>query len=550
MGGDGMNCLDVLERDATLAALASTEFDLVVIGGGITGAGVLRDAGLRGLRTALIEAEDFASGTSSKSTKMIHGGLRYLAMAQVHVVREAARERKRVNLIAPHLAEPTWLTLPARNRLQWLMYVVGVNVYERLGQVRHDDRHFNISGRELAEHEPLIDQQRFPYACVYREYLTDDSRLVMGNVRAGTQEGGIAASRLKVTGLVKDDGRVTGVRATCAMTGQEVVVRGKSIVNAAGPWVESICRLDGLNAPKSMVLSKGIHIVVPRERLPLAQMVMTVTEDKRPVFVVPRGDVVYIGTTDSPWPQNDIWPTVSEDEVRYLYRPIARYFGIELKPADCLTTWAGLRPLIAQAGKSTKEISRRDEIWMSTSGLITIAGGKLTGYRKMAEDTVNKVCEVLDVDRLEPSGDTPLPGGDFSGSVDQMANDIARHYSIDAAQARRLVLLYGSETRDVLKLDPEPVTPGVDILRGEVKWAVRYEAAHTLEDVLYRRTRAALYQPTQVADAVAPVANLMAACLGWSPERKEAEMAHIRARLAVDSGIMKTASASYAAAEG
>ena len=442
-----MNCLDVLEREATLAKLASTEFDLVVIGGGITGAGILRDAGLRGLRTALIEAEDFASGTSSKSTKLIHGGIRYLAMGQVHVVREAARERKRVNHIAPHLAEPTWLTLPAQNRLQWLMYVVGVNVYERLGQVSRADLHFNISGRELAEHEPLIDKGAFPYACVYREYLTDDSRLVMGNIRAGARgneqqirqlagmRGLMQKPTKKVTGLVKDFGRVSGVRAACSLTGEEILVRGKAIVNAAGPWVESICRLDGLNSPKSMVLSKGIHIVVPRERLPLKQMVLTVTEDKRPVFAIPRGDVVYIGTTDSLYPQNDIWPEVTAEEVSYLYRPIAKYFGIRLAPEDCLTTWAGLRPLIAQTGRSTREISRRDEIWVSASGLITIAGGKLTGYRKMAEDTVNQACRVLGVDKPEPSSDTPLPGGDFSGTVDQLASTIARRFSVAATSS-------------------------------------------------------------------------------------------------------------------
>lgn len=533
-----MNCLDVLERAAALSELESTQFDLVVIGGGITGAGVLRDAGLRGLRAALIEAEDFASGTSSKSTKLIHGGIRYLAMGQVHVVREAARERKRVHRIAPHLAEPTWLTLPSRNRLEWLMYVAGVNVYERLGQVTDADLHFNLSGDALAEHEPLLDRRQFPHACVYREYLTDDARLVMGNIRAGTREGGIAANRLRVTGLVKDNGRVIGVRAHCGLTGTEIIVRGKAIINAAGPWVESVCQLDGLNPPKSMVLSKGIHIVVPRRRLPLSQMVLTVADDKRPVFAIPRGEVVYIGTTDSLYPHNDVWPEVTADEVHYLLGTMAQYFGVQLTDADCLTTWAGLRPLIAQAGRSTKEISRKDEIWVSESGLITIAGGKLTGYRKMAEDTVNQACKVLGVDRPEPSDDRPLPGGDFSGGVDELAAEIARQFQMPQTRARRLVLLFGNEAAEVIRADATPLAEGGDILKGEVLWALRYEAAHSLEDVLYRRTRAALYEPEQVPGIIEPAAQLMARELGWNTEKRDAEIAAARARFEADRNVL------------
>lgn len=530
-----MNCLDVREREAALRELKSQEYDLVVVGGGITGAGILRDGGLRGLRVALIEAEDFACGTSSKSTKLIHGGIRYLAMGQVHVVREAARERKRVNRIAPHLAEPTWLTLPSKNRLQFLTYVAGVNVYERLGQVADADLHFNLSGQELAEHEPLIDRHSYPYACVYREYLTDDSRLVMANIRAGTREGGVALNRLEVTGLVKDYGRIVGVHATCRLTGEEIIVRGKAVINAAGPWVESVCRMDGLNPPKSMVLSKGIHIVVPRSRVPIRQMVLTVNDDKRPVFAIPRGDVTYIGTTDSLYPSNDVWPDVTQEEVEYLYRPIEKCFSVKLAPEDCLMTWAGLRPLISQTGRSTKEISRRDEVWVSSSGLITIAGGKLTGYRKMAEDTVNHACRLLGLDRPEPSTDKPLPGGDFSGSVESIASRAADEFSLSPALARRLASLYGAEISEVVKCGPRPLAPGVDILEGEVVWALHFEAALNLEDVLYRRTRAAFYLPLQIPAALPATAALMARTLGWSEDEKQSQIAGVRRRFDIDS---------------
>ena len=345
--------------------MEDVQFDLIVIGGGITGAGIFREATLKGLCAALIEAEDFASGTSSKSTKLIHGGLRYLAMGHIPVVREAARERKRVNKIAPHLAEPKWLMLPAANRIELLKYQLGVSVYERLGQVSKADRHFSLSGQRLEQQEPLLNQDNYPHACLYREYLTDDARLVIGNIRAGVNAGGIAANRLQVTGLIKDDSRIKGVRAVCKINGDEIIVKGRVVINAAGPWVEQVCSLDGLTMPKTMVLSKGIHVVIPRHILPVREMVFTVASDHRPIFVIPRGDVVYIGTTDNKHPQGaEIWPEVRLAEMDYVLEPMHRYFGIRVKTSDCLTTWAGLRPLIHQQGKTTKELSRKDEVWV------------------------------------------------------------------------------------------------------------------------------------------------------------------------------------------
>ncbi|MCB1691478.1 MAG: glycerol-3-phosphate dehydrogenase/oxidase [Pseudomonadales bacterium] len=524
-----MSSLDARERDATLTELTSRVFDLVVIGGGITGAGILRDAALRGLDVALVEARDFASGTSSKSTKLIHGGIRYLAMGHIHVVREAARERKRVHQIAPHLAEPKWLTLPSRNRLEWAKYKIGVLLYERLGQVQAPDLHFDVKGESLREHEPLIDRDAFPYACVYREYLTDDARLVVGNIR------GVAAPRLAVTGLIKDAGRVTGVRVRCEETGAELFVRAKGVINAAGPWVEDVYKFDGAPPPKSLVLSKGVHIVLPKSKVPLSEMILSVTTDNRPVFMIPRGDVVYVGTTDSRFegPAN-VWPEVLPEEVSYLLEPVRRYLGISLTPKDCLTTWAGLRPLIAQRGKSTKEISRRDEIWTSESGLITIAGGKLTGYRKMAEDTIDVACRVSGLPAPGHVRDEPLPGGDFTGSIDDLARQVAQSYPMDETRAHRMASLYGSEATDVLALGAAPIADGADLARGEVLWAVQHEGASSLEDVLYRRTRTMYYSPEQLPKIVDPAAALMGESLGWSKSRVATESASLHERLARD----------------
>ena len=308
--------------------------------------------------------------------------------------------------------------LPASNRFELAKYVVGVTAYEKLGQVEKADKHFNLSGPDLEEFEPLLNRKRFPHACVYREYLTDDARLVLANVRGGIQAGGAAINKLKVTGLHKENDKVQGVITKCQLSGESIVIRGRTVINAAGPWVEHICQLDGLPMPKSMVLSKGIHIVVPASKLPVKQMTFSISLDDRPVFVVPKGETVYLGTTDSLYDKAEVWPEVTADEVDYLFEPVRRYYGVELNRDDCLTSWAGLRPLIFESGKSTKEISRKDEVWLSESGLITIAGGKLTGYRKMAEDAVNKACDVLGLSMpaLQRRGLTGRRYIDFAGS--------------------------------------------------------------------------------------------------------------------------------------
>lgn len=526
--------LDATARDVALSALEAETFDLIVIGGGITGAGVLRDASLRGLKVALLEADDFSSGTSSKSTKLIHGGIRYLAQGHVSLVREGALERKHVHRLAPHLAEPRWLMLPARNRLEWLKYKVGVIAYELLGDVEARDRHFDASGEDLASHEPLLDQGRYPYACVYREYLTDDSRLVLANIRAGIDAGGTAVNKLEVTGVTKNNSRVTGVEARCRLSGNTIHVRGKAVINAAGPWVESVARFDGLPNPKALVLSKGVHIVVAKEQLPIKQMMMTITEDNRPVFMIPRGDVVYIGTTDSRYDAEEEWPEVLPEEIDYLLKQPKAYCNVSLSRDDCLTTWAGLRPLISQTGKSTREISRRDEIWVSESGLITIAGGKLTGYRKMAEDTVDRACELINHPARATDSERPLPGGDFSQSLDALALDLTQTWPMPDDRAQRLVSLYGCESRDILAFGDDEIIAGGKLVEGEVHWAITREGAQSLEDILYRRTRAAYYEPTRIEALLEPVAKLAAKTLKWSPEQQRQQIEAMRARMKAD----------------
>ena len=533
-----MSVLDARQRGKTLRELQDRTFDLAIVGGGITGAGILREASLRGLSVALLEAEDFASGTSSKSTKLIHGGIRYLAMGHIHVVRESSRERKRVNELAPHLAEPQWLMLPARNLIEFYKYRIGVNVYEWLGQVGASDLHFNLSGEALRAREPLLHSGRYSRACIYREYLTDDARLVMANIRAGVKAGGVALNKIRVNGVIKDRGKLQALRARCETTGEEIVVNCKGVINAAGPWVESICDLDGLLSEKPLVLSKGVHVVIPHSLLPLNEMVLMVTKDNRPVFAIPRGEVVYIGTTDTKYEQAaNVWPEVRCSELEYLFRPIKDYFDLEIEPGDCLSTWAGLRPLIAQGGKSTKEISRKDEIWVSKSGLITIAGGKLTGYRKMAEETVDTAVQLLNLSAKKGFEDVPLPGGDFSGDVAQQVSCLLVDYPMQADKALRLIRLYGTEAWDVMALDPTPVSEGSSLVRGELLWSMEEEGALSLEDIIYRRTRAAFYRPLEVPKIIEPVAEIMAGFLNWSEDQRDSEVESVKTRFQSDRQI-------------
>lgn len=526
--------LSSLERAARLRSLEAERFDLVVIGGGITGAGVARLASLRGLRVALVEANDFAAGTSSRSTKLVHGGLRYLAMGDFRLVREGALERKRIARLAPHLAEPLWMVIPARSRLEAWRYRAGVALYERLGAVAHADRHRVWSAGDLAREEPALDRALFPRACVYREYLTEDARLVLANLRAAAACGAVAVNHVEAGGLVIEDGRAAGIEARCRTSGARLRIRARSVVNAAGPWAESVRRLEDPGAPSLLHLSKGIHIVVSASRLAVRHMLFLPASDGRRVFAIPRGDVVYLGTTDTSHPQPPVeWPAIEAGDVEYLLEVARRCLGArDLVAPDVLGSWAGLRPLVREPGRSPSEISRRDEVWIGPRGVVTVAGGKLTGYRPMAQRVLERACAESGLRPAPVADEPPLPGGDLAGDLDTNACRIAREWALDPRVASRLVRLYGAESVRVLALGPEPLAAGAPVLVGEIDWAVEVEGALGLEDALYRRTRAAVYEPAWREKLLAPAAARMAARLGWDEVRVEREIAAVSKRFA------------------
>ena len=532
----GPSLISASERARAIDGLEARRFDLAIIGGGITGAGLAREAALRGLSVVLFEAEDFAAGTSGRSSKLIHGGLRYLALGDVALVRESALERKVIFRLAPHLAERRWMVLPVHSRAALLKFRAAITAYEKLGAVERDDVHQNWGVEELEREEPALDRSEWRFACAYREYLTDDARLVLANLRAAAGMGAHALNWAEVTAIPTEHDRAVGVTARCRLTGREIPVRASCVVNAAGAWVEALRRLEDPAAPPLLHLSKGVHIGIPAVRLPVRNLLLLNTEDRRGIFALRRDEIVFVGTTDTSYPQGaSLWPRVERADVEYLLAPLARYFqDAKLEPQDVRTAWAGLRPLVAEPGKPPTDISRKDEILLGRAGVVTIAGGKLTGYRPMALRTLERVQKALGRALPEASEGPPLPGGDFAGDLPLIAQGLEREHGLGERVALRLARLYGTEASDVARLGREPLAADAPVLAGEVDWAVSREAAATVEDVLYRRTRAALYEPDARSAIVAPLAARMARLLGWSAEKTEAEVAHARARLAAD----------------
>jgi glycerol-3-phosphate dehydrogenase len=525
--------LDTLGRDA---------FDLLVIGGGITGAGIARDASLRGLRVALVERRDFAAGTSSRSSKLIHGGLRYLPQGDVGLVMEAANERRVLRRLAPHLARPIQLLYPVHSRSGYATISAGLWTYDRMARVLKEERNQMLSRDETLAIEPLLRPDKVYGAGLYYECLTDDARLVIDTIKSAAALGTVAANYAPVIKLLLEDGGLTGAVVCDTTTGAEISVRASAVVNAAGPWVDEVRLLQGGSERPCLHLTKGIHLVLPRERLPVSRIVVMNTPDKRAVFVVPRGTVVYLGTTDTDYEGRFDDPSITVDDVNYLLAAANATFAVErLGLDDVVGAWAGLRPLLHEEGKKATEISRKDEIMIGPTGLISIAGGKLTTYRKMAERVVDKVVEQLSErgfrtpEKKGDSGREPLSGGDTGEDIDAFTARLAQRWpQVPADIVNRLVSIYGSDGERMVEAmvgDPslaERCAPGSAVTRREVAHAVREEMTLTLDDFLERRARLLLWDVHNGLTVAATVAQLMADRLGWNAARCAAEVASYR----------------------
>jgi len=530
-------------RTKSLGALAEQRFDVVIVGGGITGAGVARDAALRGLSVALVERRDFASGTSSRSSKLIHGGLRYLQQGDVGLVREAATERYAVRRLAPHLARPVQMLVPAGSRATYAKLSVGLWTYDRLAGVSDDERYSMLSREEALGLEPRLRADRLYGAGVYYEYLTDDARLVIEVVKSAAALGAVIANYAVAEGFLVERGQVTGVEVRDQLTGDVVTVRGGAVINAAGPWVDAVRLLSEPGDKPRLHLTKGIHLCVRTERIGLSRIVVMNARDKRGVFAIPRGAVTYLGTTDTDYPQPEDYPDITNGDVDYLLDAANRTFDVDplLTPDDVVGAWAGLRPLLHQEGKKPSELSRKDEVIVGSGGLISVAGGKLTTFRRMAERVVDLACERLQAQgrKMPPrhgtSEETLLDSGDTGDNIGTFAERLrARWPRVSGDVIDRLVHLFGSNAErltDGIAADPvlaERFAPHLPLTRAEVEYAVREEMALTLEDFMERRSRLLLWEPDNGLSVAEGVAQAMAGLLGWSASRAADEVTRYR----------------------
>ena len=517
------------DRTENLERLRDGVFDVLVVGGGITGAGVALDAAARGLRTAIVERDDWASGTSSKSSKLVHGGLRYLQQKEYRLVYENLAERQRLLDNAPHLVDPLPFLIPifgkggVVNETVAKAYSTALWLYDITGGIRIGKRHKRISIDEAIEHVPTFRRDLLAAAFLYWDAEADDARLTLEILRTAVLDfGAVAVNHLGVTALTKDaSGRADG-----AVLADGTLVRAAAVVNAAGVWVDEVRALDEGHDPDSIRPAKGIHVTVPRSRLPAdIAAVVPVPKDRRSIFVVPWGDRVYLGTTDTDYdgPLDD--PQVTPEDVAYVLGAINAFTTSALSEEDVLGTWAGLRPLVKDAGSErTADLSRRHKVVSSESGLITITGGKLTTYRKMAADTVDAVVAQIEKGtKRSPTKKLPLRGAD---GIDTAAA---------AGASKHLLERHGGEATVVLAMidsDPslgEPLVPSLPYLRAEAVYAVRYEMATKLTDVLSRRTRSLLLARDAASAAAEDVARLIAPELGWSEEDIHREVEAFRA---------------------
>ncbi|WP_324024964.1 glycerol-3-phosphate dehydrogenase/oxidase [Maribacter sp. BPC-D8] len=493
-----------LERQKTIDSLESEDFDLVVIGGGITGGGIALDAASRGLKVALLEKGDFASGTSSKSTKLIHGGLRYLKQFDFWLVKEVGSERAIVHKLAPHLVLPEKMLLPLIENGsygKWLTSI-GLKVYDILAQVTGDDKRKMLEKKEALKLEPLLPKKILNGAGYYAEYRTDDARLTIENIKSSLLFGAQALNYAKVNEFVYDDEKIAGVKAIDTVTGKEFTIKSKYVISAAGPWVDELRSLNNSKKGKQLHLTKGVHLVFPYEKLPVKQSCYFDIPDGRMMFAIPRGKITYVGTTDTNF--NDNKDNVRTDlaDAIYLISAVNNMFpAINLDLEDIVSSWAGLRPLIHEEGKSASELSRKDEIFVSDTGLISIAGGKLTGYRKMAERVVDRIAK-----KMEEEYDTELKecytekiflcgNVDFKKFkhvkkyIDEVYDQI-KEEGFTKHDAWFLVTNYGKQTETILENYKGIVEDDkyVRLAKAELAFGIDYEMVQTPMDFFIRRT--------------------------------------------------------------
>lgn len=494
-----MTKLDSRNRQSIISNLSSYRFDLLVIGGGITGAGIALDAAARGLKVALVEKNDFAFGTSSRSTKLIHGGLRYLKQLEFGLVKEVGSERAVVHKLAPHLVVPEKMLLPLYEKRGFssLLTSIGLKLYDFLAGVKSEDQRRMLTKKQTLKQEPLLLADDVKGGAIYAEYRTDDARLTTEIIKTASRHSAEVVNYCEVVDFIYEARKIIGVKVKDVLTEAPFQIKANTVVSAAGPWVDELRTINHSKKGKQLHLTKGVHLVVDKKRLPIAQAIYFDVEDGRMIFAIPRGRVTYIGTTDTNYIGSKEMVVATLEDAEYLIRAVNRTFpSAQLKLNDIESSWAGLRPLIHEEGKSASELSRKDEIFESSTGLISIAGGKLTGYRKMAERVVDLVLDKMDdADRKFDECKTdsiPLVESPFKDYEEvktylTSVKERIEKLGLDSFYADYLVGNYGNQTDTILN-DIQTGKVEIELAKAELRFGIANELITLPEDFFVRRT--------------------------------------------------------------
>ncbi len=492
-----INFFDISLRNEYLKKISNTTFDVIVVGGGVTGAGICLDSSSRGLNTCLIEMNDFASGTSSKSTKLIHGGLRYLEQFKLKLVHETGTERAVLHKIAPHIIKSEKMLLPIirGGKLNRFTTKAALFIYDLLANVKRVDRFKILSKAETQYQEPLLKKNKLLSSAIYSEYRTDDSRLTIDLIKKSFSYGASPINYVKAIKFIYDnEHKVIGVTCKDQFTNNSIDIYSKYIVNASGSWTDEV--LESKN--KKLVLSKGIHIVLPKEKLNIKQSIYFDALDSRMIFAIPRGKTVYVGTTDNKYEPGINNIRVSKREVKYLIDSINNCFTKFLDFKDVISSWSGLRPLVNDGKKNTREISRKDEIFISKDGLISIAGGKLTGYRKMAERVVNILVRKYKKKIKSKTKNILLFDHDF-----EFCKTKSYEYGISNSTFNKYYNIYGDNCLEIFKIFKKEVnsTNSEDkIIIAEFIFSRRNEMCQSLLDFFSQRNSVVYFDIERIND--------------------------------------------------
>ncbi|MFE6167059.1 glycerol-3-phosphate dehydrogenase/oxidase [Viridibacillus arvi] len=524
------------QRESFIETLDAYSFDVLVIGGGITGAGIALDAVSRGLSVALIDMQDFAAGTSSRSTKLVHGGLRYLKQLQVGVVAEVGKERAIVYENGVHITTPQWMLLPFYKGGSFGPYStsLGLKVYDKLAQVNKSERRKMLNAKETLQKEPLLKKEGLLGGGYYVEYRTDDARLTIEVIKKAVELGAVCLNYVKAEEFKYENEKITGVVVRDQISSRTWTIQSNSVVNATGPWVDEVRKKDQISNNKQLRLTKGVHIVIDQSRFPLQQSVYFDTPDGRMVFAIPRDGKTYVGTTDTFYEENPINPVATDEDITYLMDTIHDIFPeVQITQKDVESSWAGVRPLVFKEGKDPSEISRKDEIWESPSGLLTIAGGKLTGYRKMAENIVDKIVEKKQFKKSGPcvtehlslsgaKGINPINFGPYVKNKTYEGTKLG----LTKEEAHMLVSKYGTNIQAIFNIiHTLKVNNSVEELpiaiHAQLLYAIQYEMAQTPADFFVRRSSRLLFDIDSVYNHKEAVIKLMKKYLSYSTAQEE-----------------------------